>query len=138
MWRDRAVAAAKNPSNSLIPGEGARKIRVCYICAMSQDKYRTVRLRRADVNRIEVELEKLGGMYLTDWGTAVSYMTAREIFKMRGKSGYRKMIEWQKKGQKQREAGELPDQYTEPPGMHSIDEEARINEQNTADDADRE
>ena len=103
---------------------------------MSQDKYRTVRLRRADVDRIEAELEKLGGMYLTDWGTAVSYMTAREIFKMRGKSGYRKMIESQEKARKRREAGKLPIQHTEPPGMHNRADEDRINALNTADDAD--
>ena len=103
---------------------------------MSQDKYRTVRLRREDVNRIEAELEKLGGMYLTDWGTAVSYMTAREIFKMRGKSGYRKMIESQEKARKRREAGKLPIQHTEPPGMHNRADEDRINALNTADDAD--
>ena len=77
---------------------------------------------------IEAELEKLGGMYLTDWGTAVSYMTAGEIFKMAGAAGHRKMIEWQK----QREAGEVLD----PPGLRSAAEEDRINEQNTADDAD--
>ena len=75
-------------------------------------------------------------MYLTDWGTAVSYMTAREIFKMIGKSGYRKMIESQEKARKRREAGKLPIQHTEPPGMHNRADEERINALNTTDGVD--
>ena len=65
----------------------------------------TVKLRRADVVRIKAELEKLGSMFITDWGNAVSYMTATEIIKAAGNAGTRKLHEYQAR----RDAGETFD-----------------------------
>ena len=65
----------------------------------------TVKLRRADVVRIKAELEKLGSMFITDWGNAVSYMTAEEIIKAAGNAGARKLHEYQAR----RDAGETFD-----------------------------
>ena len=62
----------------------------------------TVKLRRADVVRIKAELEKLGSMFITDWGNAISYMTAEEIIKAAGNAGARKLHEYQAR----RDAGE--------------------------------
>ena len=67
----------------------------------------TVKLRRADVVRIKAELEKLGSMFITDWGNAISYMTAEEIIKIpaAGNAGARKLHEYQAR----RDAGETFD-----------------------------
>ena len=103
---------------------------------MSVDKYRTVRLRRADVNRIEAELEKLGGMYLTDWGTAVSYMTAGEIFKMAGEGWSPEDDRVSGKRETARGWQMCRFRCPIPRACISAADEDRINEQNTADDAD--
>ena len=98
---------------------------------MSVDKYRTVRLRRADVDRIEAELKRLGGMYLTDWGHNMSYLTAAEIVEVMGKASDRKLHEWQARD----DAGEAP--RIRPEELRDDADENRTHEQNAADDADR-
>ena len=69
---------------------------------MSVEKHVTIKLRRADAARIKAELEKLGSMFITDWGHAISYMTAEEIIEAASRAGHRKMSEWQAR----RDAGE--------------------------------
>ena len=74
----------------------AHDIKMCHrLPHMSVEKHVTIKLRRATVVRIKAELEKLGSMFITDWGNAVSYMTATEIIKAAGNAGARKLHEYQ-------------------------------------------
>ena len=66
------------------------------------EKHATLRCRRADFARIKATLQELGGMYVTDFVHAVSYMTPEEIIKAAGNAGTRKLHEWQAR----RDAGE--------------------------------
>ena len=91
-----------------------------------------VRLRRADVLRIQKELENLGGMFLTDFFHAVSHMTASEVHAMAAKAGYRQLHEWQAR----EDAGEAP--RVRPEEVRIDAEEDRINELNTAPEGDKE
>ena len=93
---------------------------------MAVDKYRTVRLRRLDVNRIEAELKRLGGMYLTDWGHNMSYLTAEEIVEVTGKAADRKMREWQARD----DAGEAP--RIRPEELRDDADEYQIHQKNTS------
>ena len=73
---------------------------------MPWNKYRSIRIRREDMDRIEAELQKLGGMYFTDWATAMSYLSAPEIFKIANKARELKMAEVQRRidaGERHRE-----------------------------------
>ena len=81
----------------------AYNIKMCHL--LTQMKHVTIKLRRADVVRIKAELEKLGSMFITDWGNAVSYMTATEIVEAAGNAGARKLHEYQAR----RAAGETFD-----------------------------
>ena len=93
----------------------------------SGDHYQVVRLRRADVRRLQAEVKRLGGMYLTDVFHVISYMTAEEISHMSGTAAERKMREWQARD----DAGETP--RIRPDELRGDDaDEARINKQNTA------
>ena len=81
----------------------AHDIKMCHrLPHMSVEKHVTIKLRRAAAVRIKAELEKLGSMFITDWGDAISYMTAEEIIEAAGKAGTRKLHEWQAR----RDAGE--------------------------------
>ena len=81
----------------------AHDIKMCHrLPQMSVEKHVTIKLRRADVVRIKAELEKLGSMFITDWGHAISYMTAEEIIEAAGKAGTRTLHEYQAR----RDAGE--------------------------------
>ena len=98
--------------------------------AMSDAKYRMVRLRRPDVLRIQKELKKLGGTFLTDFFHACSYMTVEEFIQASAKAATRKMAEYQRR----RDAGEVP---VQPEELQDDAEEHRINEANTEKDTDR-
>ena len=49
------------------------------------EKHATLRAVRADFARIKATLQGLGGMYVTDFVHAVSYLTPEEIIEMAGK-----------------------------------------------------
>ena len=69
---------------------------------MSEEHHATIRGRRADCARIKATCEQLGGMYITDFLEAVSYLTPGEILKAAGNAGARKLHEFQAR----RDAGE--------------------------------
>lgn len=62
---------------------------------MSEEDHATIRGRRADFARIKATCEQLGGMYITDYLHAVSYLTAEEILQAASNAGARKLHEWQ-------------------------------------------
>ena len=65
---------------------------------MPEDKYRTVRLLRSDVARIERALKGhpyLDGTSFTRWGHWISCMTGSEILAMAKKAGTRQLVEIQ-------------------------------------------
>ena len=98
--------------------------------AMNYAKYRMVRLRRPDVLRIQKELKKLGGTFLTDFFHVCSYMTVEEFMQASAKAATRKMAEYQRRP----DAGEVP---VQPEELRDDAEEHRINEANTEKDTDR-
>ena len=88
-----------------------------------------VRLRRADVIRIQKELNHPDhgiGMYLTDFFHTVSYMTSSEVYKMAGTAAERAMTEWRERDKR----GEVP--RIRPDELRDDAEEHLANKQNTA------
>ena len=96
---------------------------------MARDNYITVRMRRTDVDRIKATLHDMGGVYFTDWGGWVSWLTPLEIYDLAGKAGDRKQTEYMRRV----DAGEVG---IRPEEVRIDAEEDRTNELNTADDAD--
>ena len=96
---------------------------------MPTGKYITVRMRRADVDRIKATLHDMGDVYFTDWGHWVSWLTALELYDLVGTAGRRKQTEYMRRV----DAGEVG---IRPEELRDDADEDRINKQNRADDAD--
>lgn len=61
---------------------------LCYLCAMAEDRYRTIRLHREDVARIQKALDGTPhGMTFTLWGKAMSQLTSKQIYELLIKFG---------------------------------------------------
>ena len=56
-------------------------------------RYRNVRLHRADVDLIEAELKKLGGVPFVVWAKGVAVLSAEEIQELIIRAGRRRIAE---------------------------------------------
>ena len=92
---------------------------------MAQDRYRTVRALRADVNRIEAMLKQVSGIptHLTDFVHFVSWMTPEEYIAVMHRCMDRRFDQWSRRGAK-------------PEEIRIDAEEKHATAFNTADDAD--